>query len=715
MGGKTFSDHWHRVANLRLALRPTLDIQRQLFRGEVWYVVRDPMNDSYFRLQPEAYSFAARLGPGRTVEQVWDELLESEPETALGQEDVIQLLTQLNSHNLLYSRGNTDTSRIFDRLERKRKEKIKSKIVNFMYAQFPLVDPDRFLNAMLPVIRLLAGPFGWVLWLGTFAYGVRCVFERLPELLIQTEGVLAPHNWWSLYLGMLIIKTLHELGHAGICKYYGGEVHTLGVTMMIFTPMPYCDATSSWGFRSRWHRALVGGGGMIVEFFVGAVAAIVWSQTAPGLIHSVSYNMMWIATVTSIFFNINPLVRFDGYYILSDVLDIPNLATRAQQELSHAVEKYLLGNTESKSQADTTVEAVLLFVYAVAAGLYRVMMSGSILLYIGSKYLLLGVVIGVVCAVQWIAVPAFSAVRYLLTSPSLGRSRFRAIAVSAVLAGGGLGLLGAVPAPRRFRAPGVVEAIRLSKVNTESAGTMIRVFSAGEKVKQGAPLAELKNPELDLDLELAQRQLDEIAAIEQKATVQSLADLEPLRQRRRAIASMIDNLKEQKTSLVVRARQDGVWVVPRGTALTGAWIHRGDTLGTLVDPSQVRFTAVVSQEEASELFEEQISNVELRLFAQEPVPLTVTSHKIIPFQQRDLPSAALGFRGGGDIAVADKDNSGVKATEGFFEIEATLAPAPGVSLLHGRSGQLRLTLRPEPILFQVARKLRQLVQRRYHL
>lgn len=712
---RTFSDHWHRINKLRLALRPNLHVQRQVFRGETWYVVRDPMNDSYFRLRPDAYAFAARLSPDRTVEEVWDELLEADPEHALGQQDVLQLLNQLHGANLLYYRGSVDTAKIFERVDRVEREKVKNRLMNILYPHIPLFDPDRFLKAGRPFIRAMLSPAGWALWLFVIGLGLKACIENASELWASTEGVLAPSNWWALFVGTLIVKTVHEAGHALVTAYYGGEVHTVGVMMMLFTPMPYVDATAAWSFRSRWHRALVGMAGMLFEFFVAAIAALVWKNTAQGVVHSVAYNMMWVASVTSLFFNLNPLVRFDGYYILSDVLDVPNLAQRAQRVFHYALERYLLGNHHLHNPEEKPGESVLLFGYAVLSGIYRMMMGFSIMLYVGGKYLILGALIAAFAAVSWLVLPVFKSVRFLLTAPSLSRVRMRAIAVSFILFAGAVSLMALVPAPRRFRAPGVLEATRQAQVVTDAPGTVIRFTPSGTRVKAGEQLAELKNPEIDQDLEMARAQLEEIGAIEQKANVQSLADLEPLRQRRKAIETMMDNLREQKAGLVVKARFDGVWVVPHGTSLQNSYLKRGDKLGMIIDPASYRFTAVVSQEEAAELFGEAIGKVELRLFAQEDGEIAVKSYRIIPFQQRELPSAALGWRGGGEIAVSNNDRTGTQTTEGFFEIEAQIDIPAQIKALHGRSGQLRLSLTSEPLLIQAGRKVRQLLQRRYQI
>ena len=165
--------------------------------------------------------------------------------------------------------------------------------------------------------------------------------------------MLAPGNLVLLYLGMVVIKTLHEFGHALFCRKFGGEVHVMGVMLMIFTPMPYVDATSSWSFRQRSKRVLVGAAGMIVELFVAALATFLWARTGPGTLHTLAYNMMFVASVSTLIFNINPLLRFDGYYILSDLLEIPNLNQRAIGQLRHLAESKLFGVKPSESPAGT--------------------------------------------------------------------------------------------------------------------------------------------------------------------------------------------------------------------------------------------------------------------------------------------------------------------------------------------------------------------------
>src|SRR6185436_19466868 len=262
----------------------------------------------------------------------------------------------------------------------------------------------------------------------------KLVADNWDAVKQQSQGVLSPSNLPLLYLGMAIIKTIHEFGHAYFTRKLGGEVHVMGIMLMIFTPVPYVDATASWSFRSRWHRALVGCAGMIVELFVAALLTFVWANSGQGVVHSLAYNMMFVASVTTVVFNANPLLRFDGYYILSDLLEIPNLSQRANQQLRHFAERWLFGVKKSTSPAHTRREQFWLTVFGLTSGVYRVIVFGGILLVVADHFFLIGILMAAVCFVAWVTVPIGRFVHYLTASPKLERVRVRAVAVSVALA-----------------------------------------------------------------------------------------------------------------------------------------------------------------------------------------------------------------------------------------------------------------------------------------
>lgn len=714
--GRTFSESWHRVAGLKVSLRPTVKVRKQLFRGETWYVLHDPFNNQFFRLRPEAHDFVIRLRRDRTVEEVWQECLDRHPDRAPGQEDVIQLLTQLHFANLLYFEMPADSTKLFERYRKRRQREIQSKLLSIMFFRLPLLDPEDLLRRIMPVFKYLISSVGAMLWLVVVVAAGKVVVDHFDAAMDQVQGILSPDNLFLLYVGLVVIKTLHEFGHAIVCKRFGGEVHIMGVMLLVFTPLPYMDATSSWSFRSRWHRALVGGAGMIVEVFVAALATFLWVKTGPGTLHSLAYNMMFIASVSTVLFNGNPLLRFDGYYILSDLLDIPNLHTRARRQLRHMVERYVFGYKDSYSPTQSLKEAFWLSTFGVLSGIYRVVVFTGIILFVADKFLLAGLMMALICVISWGIVPLFRFISYLASSPRLARTRVRAIAISITFFALLVSFLAIMSFPNRFRAPGVMEATQHVRVMNDAPGYVKRVLvPSGTKIRTGTPLIELSDRELELEIEATLAQREETRAMLRRALRTETADLAPIRKRMETVEAKLKDLKEQQAALLVKARQSGVWVAPHIQELVGSWIHRGSMMGEIVDHGAFRFSAVVSQEEAADLFVGQIKKAEVRIYGQGGKNLEVADYQIIPFQQETLPSAALGWLGGGEVPVSVTDETGLHAAEPFFQIYADIQPAPDVLLLHGRSGKLRFTLNPKPLLLQWAHKFRQLLQRRYQI
>ncbi len=711
-----FHESWYRIAGQSLSLRSSVRVRRQMFRGALWYVLFDPFGDQFYRLRPSAYRFVARLSERRTVEDVWKESIAADPDNAPGQEEVIQLLAQLYHANLLHYELPADSAKLFERYRETRQKIRRAALANIMFFRLPLFDPDRMLQRLLPIVKPLMGPVGAVLWLAVVGWGGKVAIDNFAALSNQSQGILALANIPLLYLGMIIVKALHELGHAFAVRGFGGEVHSMGVMFLIFNPLPYVDATASWAFRSKWKRALVGAAGMIVELFVAAVAVFLWAGTGPGVLHSLAYNMIFVASVSTILFNINPLLRFDGYYILSDLLDIPNLHTQASQQLRHLVERYAFGWKKSRSPASGAKDAFWLTVFGIASGIYRVVVFASILLFVADRLLVLGLLMAAICAVAWVVAPAMRLIRYLASDPRLERTRLRAVLVCLVALAGTGSLLYLVRFPSSFAAPGVLEATQHAYVVNPVEGRVAQILvSSGAHVPAGTPLVRLDNEEIDFAIREADGSLSEVTAMEQKALSTSQADLKAVQSLGVSMRGRLERLRQDKADLLVRAEIGGIWVAPGVEDLVGMWLRRGTAIGQLVDDSSFRFASVVSQDDVSQVFSGNVLGSEVRLAGEADVKIVATSAQVIPMEQKQLPSRALGFGGGGEVAVDTREASGAVAAQPFYEVRVAIPSDCGAALLHGRSGRVRFRLNPEPLLLQWHRRLRQLVQSRYQL
>ena len=718
--GRTYSDAWHRVAAVRACLRSSVRAHRQSFRGQDWVVLRDSLSSDFFRVTAEAYAFLSRLSPHRTIDEVWVEWLEAEPELALTQEEVVQLLGQLHLSNLLqFDRGAASGS-LFERYRERRGREIKALLMGFLAIKIPLIDPDRFLDRMLPLIRWLMGPFGWLLYGALIVLGLKALVDESGRLFDQSAGLLAPANLGLLYVGLVVAKLVHEFGHAAACKRFGGEVHKMGVMLLLFAPLPYVDATASWGFRSRFHRLLVGASGVLAEFAVAAVAALIWANTAPGVINALAYNVIFVASVSTLLFNLNPLMRFDGYHMLVDWLEVPNLFQRSRDQLKYLGERFVLGVKTAQPAARTRKEAWLLPTYGIVSLVYWLMLMSTIIFFIAEQYLEVGIALAWIVFFTALGLPVLKFIQHLVSSPRLQHQRLRAITSTVLLSGAAATLVAGVPLPERVRVKGVLQASEFRELYSDSGGTLVQLLAQpGSWVQAGQPLARLENLEIDYEIRAARRQREQIKAQELQAVASAVGNLQPLLRQRQAIEERIEQLLSQQRALVLIAPIEGIWSAGELESSRGQWIARGASLGTLVDDRAWRFVAVLPQV-GTHLFEAGVVRSEIRIRGQQELNLLSTRTEVMPFEQGQLPPAALGMAGGGEIALQSSDPKGLAAAEPFFRIHAQLPP-PGSSAgqdirrLHGRLGTMRITLPDSPLLVQWERGARQFLQRKFRV
>src|SRR3954454_10470826 len=299
----TFSESWYRVVTLKPKLRGTAQISRQYYKGERWYVVRDAASNQFHRLSDAAYRFVGLLDGTRTVGEAWDLVGGQLADDAPTQPEVIQILSQLYAANLIETDIPPDATVLLRRHKQFQKRQMQGRLMNILFPRIPLWDPDRFLKRWLPVMRIFLSKFGVILWFAVVVSAVALIAPQWTELKDAAKSTIdlqaKPENALLLWLTFVLIKFIHECGHAFACRRFGGEVHEMGIMFLVFVPTPYVDASSAWSFPSKWKRMFVGAGGMIIELFVAALCAFVWLNTNPNeLINQLAYNTMLIASVS---------------------------------------------------------------------------------------------------------------------------------------------------------------------------------------------------------------------------------------------------------------------------------------------------------------------------------------------------------------------------------------------------------------------------------
>ena len=717
----TFSESWYRVADLQPRLSTSAQIRRQHYRGRVWYVVQDASGNQFYRFSGPANRFIGLLDGRRTVGAVWKTCSGELGDEAPTQGEAIQLLGQLYSSNLLRGDFSDDAEVMFRRYRKRVAREVRGFLANLLFVRIPLLDPDRFLDRWVVVFGRMFSRFGLLLWLALIAVGLCSLAGHGSALVASSGQVLSVDNLLLLYLAFVLVKLLHEFGHGFACKQFGinhgtgGEVHTMGIMLLVFVPIPYVDASSAWALRSKWQRVTVAAAGMFVELAVAAAAAMVWVNTAEGTAtHAVCYNIMFIASISTLLFNGNPLLRYDGYYILSDLLEIPNLAQRGREYVYYLVKRYAWGCECAPDACHTPGERNWLLTYAIASTAYRVTICFAILLFVAGKMFFVGALLAMAALVAWVLLPLARLLRYLVSDSQLARVRSRAVASTLVFFVAVTTTLGIIPVPDCAIVDGTVEPRRLAIVHASVDGFVEETLPSGQHVTQGTALVTTANPKLtakraellalvhylEVRRDVALREDDLVAA---QMTSEQLA----------AMHKQINRVNEQTEQSVIRAPFDGTWVAPEIDRARGTHLHRGDDAGLVGTLGDLMIRATADQEIAAQVFAEVSERVEIRVAGRPDIQLTGTIEKVFPVGHERLPSAALGHALGGSIKVDPQDPSGTKTTEPFFEIR--IRPENGAQLLPMQRVVVRLKTTAKPLAIQWWQSLARLLQRRFHI
>ena len=714
---KIFHESWYRLSESKIALRASVQVHRQVYRGVVWYVLYEPFTNKFYRLPQGAYEFVSRLSVNKTVGEVWNGMLNSATGEIPGQGEVIEMLAQLYQSNMLMYDGIEDGAKLFERNQKQNRKKVKASLLNIFFLKVPLVDPDALLNKLRWLIScLISKPFALV-WLLTVIVAAKYGVENFDALKDSTQGFLSPSNIGWVYVCTVFVKLLHEFGHASVVKRYGGEVHTLGVMFMLLVPLPYVDATASWSFRDKSKRMLVGAAGMLTEFFIASIALIIWANLGGGILKNLAYNVIIMASVSTVLFNINPLMRFDGYYMLTDLLDMPNLQQRSVQHLKYLLERYIFFKRDAEPVAETWSERVVYFFYGICSSVYRIFLFTGFIVAISQHYLLLSFFMGILLCLTMVIMPVGRFLKYIFASPGLALVRSRAVILTVLFFGSVLLFLFNVPVPDTFKAPGVIEARTYENVIVGESGVVEGIYHYAGAVHKGDTLMQLKNQELENQLEEKRAQLRETTMSYYQALEDAPENMMPLEKRIGALKQELEKLEEDRINLTVIASIDGIWDIKDLDSYKGRFMHQGDSIGLLLDTSAFDFVAVVSQEEGSRLFADKPRTVSIRLNGDAFVEIQVENIMAIPAASDHLPSAALGWLAGGEVETRMSNaQNGEQTVEPVYIVRAQMSNnLPAGFKYHGRTGKIRFDLGETPLAIQGIRKVRQALQKYYRM
>ncbi len=710
-----FSQSWHSVASLKPRLITQTHIYRHLYRGKPWFVIQDAAGSRYHRISPNAYTLIARMDGNKTMQELWEEICLQEGDSRYSQDEIVELLMQLHANDLLYCDVSPDAAELFERYKKHRRSKWKQWLLNPLSLKFPLWNPDAFLDRLSRHFSWIFGKTGAVLWLAIVLPATVLGVQHWQELTENLpDRTLGPQNLLLLALLFPIIKLLHELGHGLAAKTWGGGVHEMGVMFLVFAPLPYVNASSASAFHSKYRRAIVGAAGMLVEVFLAALSIYVWLLVEPGLVRAIAFNIIFIAGVSTLIVNGNPLLRFDGYFILCDLIEMPNLAQRGQKYYRYLADRYLFGTRDFEAPQESPAEKRWLAVYSIASWVYRVLIVISIILFIAGEFFIFGVLIALWGAFTLLALPIWKGAKHLLESPTLHRNRAHAIRVSLSLLAAVILIVSFIPMPLRTQAEGVVWLPDQALLRAGANGYFTRwLVTPGTRVEQGTPLLLMEDPLLSAELEAAQGRLAEAQARFNAEQFANPAQAEVLREKLEYEKRTVQRISERHARLIVTSETDGILTVPNPQDMSGQYFKKGDLLGYVLERKQL-IARVAVQQDNIDLVRTKLNGTDLRFSDDIKTTHLVSVLREVPGGVDELPTAALGPAGGGQIPVDPKDGKGLKTLERVFLLDLSLPQEQAASAFGGRVF-VRFRHESEPLLSQWHRRLRQLFLSHFHV
>ena len=706
MSRPLLSGEWYRLRNLRPRLRGHARIHRHAYRGQVWYVVEDRIGGKHHRFNAAAYRVISLMDGRRDMNALWDVLITDLNDTTPTQDDVIQLLGQLHGADLVLADITPDTAELFERRGKQQRRKWMGRVGNPIALRFPLFDPDALLRRLLRWLGPLMGWPGALIWLAVVLPALVILPSHWRELSgNSTERLLANGNLLLMALLFPFVKAVHELGHGLACRMRGGEVHEVGLMLLVFYPVPYVDVSNASAFVGKWHRALVGAAGMLSELFVAAIAFYLWLALEPGLARAIAYDVAVLASVTTLFFNANPLLRYDGYYILADIIECPNLATRANSQWQYLVERFVFGVRNPERPEATPGERRWFIAYGPLSYAYRLFVSISIAVLVAQKFFFFGVLIAAWTIFSSVVLPLFKGLRALWTAQRFADRGARVRTVLAGFVGAALLTLFVLPMPYHNTGEGVLWLPERALLRAGSNGFVREVLlPSGAALQPGQAVVQSVEPGLAARIDAQDARVEEIRSQVDAAWGVSQARAQQLEQDLNHELAALARLREDADRLTLRSPLGGTLLIDKPADLPGRFLHKGDVVAYVrtVDPPLVRVVMPQSDVDTVRLATD---SVEIRMPQALSRSWTAKLTRSVPAAARQLPSAVLGSKGGGPVAVDPRDEKGLATVESVFEFELELP----VEVPHEWLGSrvfVRFAHPPEPLGWRMVRALR---------
>jgi putative peptide zinc metalloprotease protein len=570
---------------VRLRRRSDLTIVPQRYEGRTYYVVKDPVSLRYYRFKEQEHFLLLLMDGTHTLDAAQKAFeVRFRPER-LKLEELEQFGHQLLSMGLVQNESPQTGKLLYDNRQKRVKMEWMQTLTNILYIKIPVFDPDRLLTAMLPYTRWIftrTFAFASFAFMAAAALLVLTHFQTFHSRMPSFESYFTFKNMIYLWIALGVVKVIHEFGHGLSCKAFTGEVHEMGFLLLCFSPAMYCNVSDAWRLPNKWHRIIISFAGIWVELMIASAATFIWWNTVDSpyvFLNNMCLNLMVVCSVSTVLFNGNPLMRYDGYYVLADWLEVPNLRDRANKYLQNLAMDWCLGIEVPPEQYMEPWRRVMFVAYAVVSYVYGWVVTFIILKFMATmlKPYKLEVVseflaIGALCSmIGWPAYRLIENVRKRGRLPDMKPIR---VAITSSIVAAILLVVLFVPLPvTRIGQRGFVQVqpTEIAHVTMDVSGTLKAVHvKEGQAVKKGKLLAEFTSQELEKRRDAATDELvrketglrfyDEQIAKEQDSAEKKKLQSERSRveEEWRQAVGAYRQVKLEMEKLTLRAPRDGV-------------------------------------------------------------------------------------------------------------------------------------------------------------
>lgn len=669
-------------------LRQEIRLERDETRNR--WLLHDPVRGRFHAIGPVAFSALSHwesLPPDAFIER----LNRANPGLNFGEEELQELTEFLLSEKLLDHKGQQDAERLAKHEAALRKPWHEQLIHKYLFFRIPLWNPQHFLDRTGPAVSRWLRP---ALFKTIFVFGLIGLYfaARQWDSFVSTFLYFFTLQGFAFYaLSLVVLKILHELGHAYAARHFGARIPVIGLAFLVMFPILYTDTTDVWRIQARRSRTLINSAGIIVELCVAALSLLLWAFLPDGIFRSIAFFAATTSWAMSLFVNLNPWMRFDGYYIISDLLGVENLQKRGFEVGRWVMRNTLFGLDEGLSESYPRKAIFGMTIYAFSTWVYR------FFLFIGIAILVhhifpkaIGIVLFVIEIAMFIALPISREIKHWWSQRMsiLSHSRGRMTLALSTLAV----LLFAVPWPSNVSAPALIRPADDTQIFPPIAARIIAISALnGQSVQAGDILIQLKSPSLDhakylasLELKVAEARWAQRAASLQD---RQLGDLlkDELDQKRKALESVSRELER----LTLRAPHDGVISDMPHTLVTGTQVQVPTALLRVSNPKKVELIALPAENQADRL---KLGNDFVFISDQSSRPKRAGQiAELAPIAESYVTEPVLTVVGGGSIAVTEDDQGRIVADIPVFKVSGILA---NEELLREERGVVRIKAKP---------------------